>query len=79
MTLHGFVRGLLAGALAVTALAGGTGVARADPELDPAQPIIDPLPTHIPGLTADPSDMGGAVNDWGGTGMFCQNQFVRCR
>jgi hypothetical protein len=79
MKPHGFARESLAGALAVMALAGGTGVARADPQFDPTQPITDPLPTHIPGLTADPSDMGGAVNDWGGVGMFCQNQFVRCR
>jgi hypothetical protein len=77
--LHEFARGLLAGALVLIAFAGGTGAARADPQFDPTQPIIDPLPSHIPGLTADPSDMGGAVNDWGGVGMFCQNQFVRCR
>ena len=79
MKPHGLTRGLFAGALAMMAAVGGTGVARADPQFDPAQPIIDPLPAPILGLTTDPSDMGGAVNDWGGVGMFCQNQSVRCR
>jgi hypothetical protein len=81
MKLHTCTRGLLAGAISVMALAGGTGVAHAQP--DPIQPpvpgITDLLITSTPSLWVDPRDEGGPSTNWGGVGMFCENQFVRCR
>jgi hypothetical protein len=80
MKLHTCARGLLAGALSVMALAGGTGVAHAqpDPIPPPAPGIIDQLLTETPDLFVDPRDEGGPTTDWGGVGMYCQNLFVRC-
>ena len=81
MKLHTCARGLLAGAISVVALAGGTGVAHADsdPFLPPGPGIIDQLLTSSPALLVDPRDEGGPSVDRGGVGMFCENQFVRCR
>jgi hypothetical protein len=79
MRLHGVARGLLAGGISVMALAGGTGVAHADPDPAPPPPIIDQLLTSTPILSGDPRDDGGPTSDWGGVGMYCENQFVRCR
>ena len=73
-------RGLLGGAISVMALVGGTGVAAAqpDPIPPPAPGIIDQLLTETPDLFVDPRDEGGPSTDWGGTGMYCENPFVRC-
>lgn len=73
-------RGLLAGAISVMALVGGTGVAAAqpDPIPPPAPGIIDQLLTETPDLFVDPRDEGGPSTDWGGVGMYCQNLFIRC-
>jgi len=73
-------RGLLAGAISVMALVGGTGVAAAQPDpIPPPVPgIIDQLLTETPDLFVDPRDEGGPSTDWGGTGMYCENPFVRC-
>jgi hypothetical protein len=79
MKRHRFACGVLAGALGVMALSGGTGVAHADPEIDPTAPTINQTPTPIPGRTSDLPDRGGPTVDWGGTGMYCQNQTIRCR
>ncbi|KAA1248858.1 hypothetical protein F0Q45_18340 [Mycobacterium simiae] len=82
MKLHFVTRGLLAGLIGAAALVGGTGVARADPDdgdPDPLPSIIDDFATLLPSLTLDPRERGGAKHDWSGTGMYCQNQFVRCR
>ena len=81
MKLHTCARGLLAGAISVVALAGGTGVAHADsdPFLPPGPGIIDQLLTSSPALLVDPRDEGGPSTNWGGVGMYCENQFVRCR
>ena len=80
MILHACARGLLAGALmSVMALAGGTGVARADPD-DVGEPsIIDQIITQTPALLVDPADEGGPSTDWDGVGMYCENLFARCQ
>jgi hypothetical protein len=72
---------LLAGGIGVVALAGGTGVARAQPAPSPppVPSIIDQLVTLTPALSVDPSDEGGPSTQWGGVGMFCENLFVQCR
>jgi hypothetical protein len=79
MTRHRLARGVLAGALAVLAVSGGTGVARADPEIGPAVPTVNPTPTPIPGRTSDLPDRGGPTSNWGGSGMYCQNQLIKCQ
>lgn len=81
MKRHMLARGLLAGAVSVIALAGSTGVANAEPEPIPAPVpgIIDQLLTQTPVLFVDPNNEGGQGNDWGGVGMYCQNQGVHCR
>ena len=81
MKLHTCARGLLAAAMSVMALAGGTGVARADSDpFVPAGPgIIDQLLTQTPALSVNPNNEGGSSLPWGGVGMYCQNLNVRCR
>ena len=63
------------------ALAGGTGVAHAqpDPIPAPAPGIIDQLLTQTPVLLVDPADEGGLSTDWDGVEMYCENLFARCR
>ncbi len=70
--------GILAGSMCVTALGGGTGVAMADPD-SPVTPIIDQVLTETPDLFVDSRDEGGPSLAWGGTGMYCENAYVRCR
>ena len=80
MKLHTCARGLLVGAISVMGLAGGTGVAHADDPFVPAGPgIIDQILTQTPALSVNPTDEGGPSVGWGGVGMYCENQFVRCR
>jgi len=82
MKRHRFARGLLLGGMmSFLALAGGTGVAHAqpDPFAPPVPGIIDQLVTSTPALFVDPADEGGPSTNWGGVGMYCENQFVRCR
>lgn len=80
MKLHKVTRGLLAGLIAAAALMGGTGVARADPLIDPdpAPSFGDDFAELLPALTLDPR-LRSSKRDWGGTGMYCQNQFIQCR
>ena len=87
MILRTCARGLMAGATSVMALAGGTGVAQAQPDLDPPpvpspvdqMPVDQTLPqTQTPMLLVNPSDEGGPATDWGGVGMYCENVFVQC-
>lgn len=83
MTCHRFASALLAVLIAMTALVGGAGVARADPE-DAAPQIIDDLLIIVPGLTIDPRDRdatekGPGPKDWTGSGMYCQNRNVKCQ
>lgn len=80
MKLYACARGLLVSAVSVMALAGATGVAGADPnDPAPAPSIIDQFIVLTPALTVNPSDEGGASSGWGGVGMYCENQFVRCQ
>ena len=74
-------RVLVAGAMTVTALAAGTGVANAEPDpfSPPAPGIVDLIVAETPVLSTDPADEGGPSLAWGGTGMYCQNLSVRCR
>jgi len=80
MNLRMCAFGLLAGAMSVMALTGGTGVAAAQPDpIPPPVPgITDLLVVDTPALFVDPRDEGGPAADWGGVGMYCQNLFVRC-
>jgi hypothetical protein len=62
MKRHSCARALLAGGISVMALAGGIGVASAqpaDPDPLPAPPIIDQLITSTPALWAPPGFQGG--------------------
>ena len=81
MKPHTCARGLLAGAISVMALAGGTGVAHADSDpFTPSAPgIINQILTQTPALSVDPADEGGRSVNWDGVGMYCQNLHVRCR
>ena len=80
MKRHRFARGLLVGGMmSFLALAGGTGVAGADPDPIPPPSLIDQLLTSTPALFVDLADEGGPSTNWGGVGMYCENQFVRCR
>jgi hypothetical protein len=73
--------GLLAAAISLASLAMSTAVAHADPDpFAPSGPgIIDQILTQTPALFVDPSDEGGPATNWDGVGMYCENQFVRCR
>jgi hypothetical protein len=80
MNLHLCARASMAAGLSVMALAGGTGVARADSNpIVPAPGIIDQILTETPALFVNPSDEGGPSTNWDGVGMYCQNLFVHCR
>jgi hypothetical protein len=80
MKHHMLARGLLVGGMSVMALAGATGVAGADPtDPAPVPSIIDQFIVLTPALTVNPSDEGGPSTGWGGVGMYCENQFVRCQ
>jgi hypothetical protein len=78
MKLRPCTRGLLAGAISVTALAGGTGVAKADDPLPPpGLPTIDRILQQTP-VFSNPPNQAPAEPNWDGVGMYCQNLFVRC-
>jgi hypothetical protein len=81
MQRHRWALRLLAGALGVLGITGGTGLAHAlpDPSLPVVPSIIDQLVTSTPALSVDPSDEGGRMALSGGVGMICQNLMVRCR
>lgn len=74
-------RGLVAGAASLVALFGGTGVAHADPDIDPwpGPDPVEQIVTETPALLVDTQDEGGPGTDWDGVGMYCENLFVRCR
>jgi hypothetical protein len=81
MKLQTCARGLLAAvAMGVVALASGTGIAHAQPELPepPVPGIIDQILTSTPDLFVDPRDEGGPGSDSDHVGMYCENLFVRC-
>jgi hypothetical protein len=80
MKLRTCAWGLLAAAMGILALAGGTGVAHADDPFVPAGPgIIDQILTQTPALFVNPTDEGGPSANSSRTGMYCENMFVRCR
>jgi hypothetical protein len=81
MKLSAYARGLFVGASCAAAISCGAGVARADPDPIPAPGpgVIVNLLTQTPVLVQDPSDQGGPSGNWGGVGMFCENQQVHCR
>ena len=82
MKRHLLAVGLLAGGMIAGTLAGGAGIAHADP-LDPFTPgpgLIDRILTETPDLYAAPRDEVGPSK--GGSdriGMVCQNLYARCR
>ncbi len=71
----------LAGGMTAMSLAGGTGIAHADPDpfTPPAPGLIDQLLTETPDLFVDPQDEGGPSTNSDRVGMYCENMFVRCR
>ncbi|WP_156688395.1 hypothetical protein [Mycobacterium sp. Marseille-P9652] len=76
-----FGSGILAGAMGVLALTAGSGMARADDPANPvgpASPIIDNVLTETPDTFVDTHDEGRPSKAWGGTGMYCENTYVRC-
>jgi hypothetical protein len=82
MKRHRCVQAVLAGGISVMALAGGTGIARAQPAVPNPEPVpglIDLLITSTPALWVDPRDEGGPSSNWGDVGMYCENLSVRCR
>jgi hypothetical protein len=81
MKLHTFAPVLLAGGMSVMALAGGAGVAQAQPDINPppAPGILDFVTGQNPALFVDPQDEGGPGANSDGVGMVCQNLFARCR
>lgn len=79
MKNHPRARGLLAGAVIVMALTGGTGVAHADSS-DPSGPgILNQLITSTPALSPDPADEAGPSVSSNAVGMYCENRFAHCR
>ena len=80
MTIRTCARGLLAGATTVIVLAGGVGIAHAEPDTDPP-----PLPPgngqwlQFPQTFVNPSNEGQPTNDSGDAGMVCENLLVPCR
>ena len=78
MKLRACALGLLAGVLSGIAVA-GTGVAHADPAPVQAPGIIDQILIETPDLFVDPRDEGGPGSNSDAVGMYCENQFVRCR
>ncbi|OBG62069.1 MULTISPECIES: hypothetical protein [unclassified Mycobacterium] len=78
MNSHPRALGLLAGAVILLALTGGTGVAHADSS-DPSGPgVLNQLITSTPALSPDPADEGGPTAGSNAVGMYCENRFARC-
>jgi hypothetical protein len=83
MRLRTCTRGLVAGAISVMALWGGTGLAWADPADPSPLPVVPELgqfdTVDGPSLFTNPADRGRPLQkNWDGVGMYCQNIFVRC-
>ena len=82
MTARMYARGLLAGAISILILGGGAAVAHADP--DPTPPPMPPTLNQLetvdaPSIFTNPADRGRPLEkNWDGSGMYCQNIFVRC-
>ncbi|OBI23137.1 hypothetical protein A5712_11660 [Mycobacterium sp. E2327] len=81
MKRHPLAVALLAVGMPATTLAGGVGIARADP-VDPFTPgpgVIDRIITETPDLYASPRDEVGPSTRSDRIGMVCQNLYARCR
>jgi hypothetical protein len=82
MSSRSYARGLLAGAISFAALCGATAPAQADP--DPTPPPMPPTLGQLevpdaPSIFTNPADRGRPIEkNWDGSGMYCQNIFVRC-
>jgi hypothetical protein len=82
MKPNAFARGLFAATVSLLALAGCTGVARAEPEPNPPPPLppsLDESTIDNPSIFTNPADRGRPPQNWGGTGMYCQNLWVDCQ
>jgi hypothetical protein len=76
---HAGARGLLAVAMSVMALAGGAGVAQAEP--DPTQPPVPEIDRSLPQppfLFRNPANQHLPPVNWDGAGMYCLNLHVTC-
>jgi hypothetical protein len=83
MKARWYARGLVASAVGVMVLCGGTGRAWADPADPTPVPMLPELgqfdTVDGPSLFTNPADRGRPLQkNWDGTGMYCQNLFVRC-
>jgi hypothetical protein len=67
--------------MSLMALGGGTGVAHADSDafLQPVPGIINQMLTSVPALSVNPANEGGPSIGSHRVGMYCENQYVRCR
>lgn len=81
MMLRPCAHGLLVGATVAIAVASGTGVAHAGPNVDPRPqpPGIDEVWSPFPTTWTNPSNEGQPVSDTGDVGMICENLLVRCQ
>jgi hypothetical protein len=81
MKLQRSVYWLVACCLSIIALAGGVGVARAQPEPvpPPLPPAIDPLSPLNPAVTINSTDEGGQPGVTDNFGRVCENWWVHCQ
>ena len=85
MKARSYARGLVAGAVSVLALWGGTGLARADDtDFDPEPPVFPELSQFntidSPSFFTNPANRGVPLEkNWDGVGNYCQNVFIKCR
>ena len=81
MKRHLLALGFLASGMTAMTLAGGPGIAHADPDpfTPPAPGLIDQILTETPDLFVDPRDEGGPSSNSDRVGMYCENLYVRCR
>lgn len=85
MKARSYVRGLVAGAVSVLALWGGTGLAQADDtDFDPEPPMLPEIgqfnTVDAPSLFTNPANRGiPREKNWDGVGNYCQNIFIKCR
>ena len=76
-----WTRRLVAAGLGLTALAGAVAVGHTQPPPTPSPvpSIVDEPEPSAPPDWSDPDNEGGPTNQWGGFGVFCENQWVICQ
>jgi hypothetical protein len=85
MNARSYARGLVAGAICVLALWGGSGPAHADDtDFDPEPPILPEIGQFNnvdgPSFFTNPANRGVPLQkNWDGVGNYCQNIFIKCR